>query len=400
MAVIDKIRIGNQVYDIAGSGNVVNEIDDVSYRWQYVAGEISPNSLFNHKTNTVEAAQLYTTIRYVLNGEKKIRFSGSNSGSSSKLAYAFLGENGTVVSIPEFVSGEVYRDVVLDVPQGAYEVRINGNNYVSPHLEVAVEDLRADIRTLPYLLDDFGRRLQYKNKFAWKPMPKAHIAFTYDDSLEDTASIVDMFVRKGVPCCFGAIPEKLNVGLPNGETIAQAMQRGVDAVGCEVLAHGSAGYEIVTEENIDNMDFLYNKFVVNKKKFEDFGFIVRGTVRVGGSGNICNDARTDEWVRLFFDYGDLYGIEEPHNHPRFSGSTYEDYKGAVDKAIANKTFCPLLFHQAPDWLETLIDYVIEQGAVISNYADVYDTYGSTTEIVAIESRISAIEQNNGNEVSY
>lgn len=400
MAIIDKIRIGNQVYDIAGSGNAVNEIDDVSYRWQYVAGEISSNSLFNHKTNTVEATQLYTTIRYVLNGEKKIRFSGSNSGSSSKLAYAFLGENGTVVSIPEFVSGKLYRDVVLDVPNGAYEVRINGGNYVSPHLEVAVEDLRADIRTLPYLLDDFGRRLQYKENFAWKPMPKAHIAFTYDDSLEDTASIVDMFVRKGVPCCFGAIPEKLNMGLSNGETIAQAMKRGVDAVGCEVLAHGSAGYEIVTEENIDNMDFLYNKFVVNKKKFEDFGFVVRGTVRVGGSGNICNDARTDEWVRLFFDYGDLYGIEEPHNHSRFSGTTYEDYKNAIDKAIKNKTFCPLLFHSAPEWTETLIDYAIEQGAVISNYADVYDTYGSTEEMVAIENRISAIEQNDGNEVKY
>lgn len=399
MAVIDKIKIGNQLYELGGSGGA-GAIDGASYRWQYVAGEITPNSLFNHTTNSIGGIQLYSTIRYVLNGEKKIRFSGANSGSSSKLAYAFLDENGNVLSIPEFVSGKLFRDKVVDVPQGAYEVRINGNNYVSAHLEVAVEDLRADIRTLPYLLDDFGRRLQYKENFAWKPMPKAHIAFTYDDSLEDTASIVDMFVRKGVPCCFGAIPEKLNMGLSNGETIAQAMQRGVDAVGCEVLAHGSAGYEIVTQENIDNMDFLYNKFVVNKKKFEDFGFVVRGTVRVGGTGNICNDERTDEWVRLFFDYGDLYGVEEPHNHPRFSGTTYEDYKGAVDKAIANKTFCPLLFHQAPDWLETLIDYTIAQGAVVSNYADVYDTYGSTADMVALESRISAIEQNDGNGVKY
>lgn len=377
------------------AGNV-----DVAYRWQYAKGEITANALYNHKTNTVEGSQLYSTIRYVFNGEKKVRFSGSNSGSSSKLAYAFLDGNGNVLSVPEFVSGELYRDVELDVPQGAYEVRINGGNYVSPHLEVAVEDLMADTRTLPYLLGDFGKRLQYKEKFAWKPMPTAYIAFTYDDSLEDTAEIVDLFVRKGVPCCFGAIPEKLNMGLSNGETIAQAMQRGVDTVGCEVLAHGAAGYEIVTEETIDDINFLYNKFVIHKKKFEDFGFVVRGTVRVGGSGNICNDARTDEWVRLFFDYGDAYGVDAPHNHSRFSGTTYEDYKGAIDKAILNKSFCPLLFHQVPDWTEALIDYAVSQGAIISNYADVYDAYGSTVEMVAIESRLSAIESNDGNEVKY
>ena len=395
MAAIDKIKIGNETYELSGNGS-----DSLSYRWQYVSGEITPNSLFNHTTNSIGGGQLYSTIRYVLNGEKKIRFSGANSGSSSKLAYAFLDKNGKVLLIPQFVSGQLFRDTVVDVPQGAYEVRINGNNYVSAHLEVAVEDLRADSRMLSYLLGSFGKRLQYKDKFAWKPMPTGYVAFAFDDSLDDTAEIVDLFVRKGVPCCFGAIPEKLNMGLANGETIAQAMKRGTDAVGCEVLAHGAAGYEIVTEETIDDMDFLYNKFVIHKKKFEDFGFDVRGTVRVGGSGNICGDARTDEWVRLFFDYGDLYGIEEPHNHSRFSGNSYEDYKGAVDKAVENKTFCPLLFHQAPDWLEELIDYAIEKGAIVSNYADVYDTYGSTEEIVAIESRISAIEKNDGNEVKY
>ena len=178
------------------------------------------------------------------------------------------------------------------------------------------------------------------------------------------------------------------------------MQRGAEAVGCEVLAHGSAGYEIVTENNIDDMNFLYNKFVVNKQKFIDFGFNVRGTVRVGGSGNICNDARTDVWVRLFFDYADLYGTDAPYNHARFSGSTFEDYMGAIDKAIADKAFIPLLFHQCPDYMGELIDYAISKGAVICNYATVYDTFGSTQEMVSLDSRISAIEKNNGNEVSY
>lgn len=399
MAVLDKIKIGNQIFDIGGSGSAENEAD---YIWQYVEGTIYPNSLYNYTTNSVASAgSLYSCIKYTLNGEKRIRFSGANSGGSSRLAYAFVDESGNVLSVPEFVANKTYKDAVFDVPENAYEVYINGNNYSSPHLEVAVEDLRADLKTLPYLLSDFGKRLQYKDTFAWKPMNTGYVAFTFDDSMDDTADIVDLFISKGVPCCFGAIPEKLNMGLASGETIAQAMQRGVDAVGCEVLAHGSSASEIVTEDNIDDMDFLYNKFVVNKQKLLDFGFDVRGTVRVGGSGNICNDQRTDAWVRLFFDYADLYGIEEPYNHARFSGSTYEDYKGAVDKAIANNAFCPLLFHQAPDWLETLIDYAISQGAVVCNYATVYDTFGSTEEMVSIENRLTALENmESGNEVAY
>lgn len=372
------------------------------FRWQYVEGEVFPLSLYNWKTKALDSASnQYTSIRYIFNGEKKVRFSGTTSGSTAKLAYVFLDESGNVISSPEFVSGKTYIDMVLDVPAGAYEIRLNGNNYVSPHLEVSVEDVMADMHTLPYLLENFGKRLQYKDKFAWKPMEKGHIAFTFDDSLDDISSTIDLFISKGVPCCFGAIPEKLNMSISSGETVAQAMLRGVNAVNCEVLSHGNND-EIVVESNIDNFAFLYNKFVANKQKFKDFGFNVRGVVRVGGNGNICGDKRTDEWVRLFFDYGDLYGLEEPYNHARASvTATVENFKKVIDDAIENKKFTPILFHQAPEYLEELIDYAIEKGAVICNYAYVYDTYGSTVEKVGFETRLKALESvENGNEVAY
>lgn len=387
----------------SGEGESTVVYNNSSYRWQYVEGIVHPNSMYNYKTKVIESAgPLYACVQYILNGEKKIRFSGATSGGSTRLAYAFVDENRNVVSIPEFVKGERFIDAVLDVPQGAYELLINGNNYTSAHLEIAVEDLMADSKTLPYLLNEFGKRLQYKETFAWKPMDTGYIAFTFDDSLEDVGDIVDIFVAKGVPCCFGAIPEKLNMGLANGETIAQAMKRGVETVGCEVLAHGSSATEIVVEDNIDDMNFLYNKFVVNKQKLLDCGFDVRGTVRVGGSGNICGDPRTDEWVRLFFDYGDLYGVNEPHSHPRLSISTGLDgYKSAIDEAIEKKEFMPILFHACPDYIGELIDYVIFKGGVICNYATVYDTFGSTQEMVSIDNRLKAIENiANGNEVDY
>jgi hypothetical protein len=49
----------------------------------------------------------------------------------------------------------------------------------------------------------------------------------------------------------------------------------------------------------------------------------------------------------------------------------------------------------------LIDYAISQGAVVCNYATVYDTFGSTEEMVSIENRLTALENmESGNEVAY
>ena len=371
-------------------------------RWEYKYTEFYLTQCWNYDTKQLkDMGALYSCMKYVFNGEKQVRISGVDTGTWQCVAYCFVDENNDVISMAEYVKGTTYKNLVLNVPSNAYALYVNGNNYASAYIEVLTEDTMGDTRYLPYLLTNFGKKLQYKEEFQWKEIPEPLIAFTFDDSLPSTSDIIDLFISKGVPCCFGAIPELLNMGVNSGETLAQAMQRGVDAVGCEVLAHGNSGYEIVTDENIDDMNFLYNKFVVNKQKFLDHGFNVRGVVRVGGSGNICFDKRTDEWVRLFFDYGDAYGINEPQNHPRVSsGSSIEADKASIDKAIANKGFTSLLFHQPPEYLGELIDYAIEKGARICNYAYAYDTYGSTKKEVSILNRLDAIEKANGNEVVY
>lgn len=388
--------------------NVVNDINNV--RFKFVEGVIHP--IMNWSTTQKalrQSGNLYACIEYTLNSEKQIRFSGATGGASDRVGWCFVDEAGATVSSATFVKGEIFRNVVVDVPDKAVKVYINGTSSQSPHLEVSVEDVLADKNYLNQLLNRFGRKLQYKEKFAWKPMDKGYIAFTFDDSLtESLSTVVDLFIRKSVPCCFGAIPDYLLKTTDTGEeTVLDAMKRAIDEVGAEVLSHGNAD-EIVTIANVDDEEHLYNKFFVNVQKFLDFGLNVRGVVRVGGTDdegnhNLAGDPRTDEWVRLFYDYGDLYGLEEPYRHSRFTGSTYEEYKGAVDKAIAEHSFCPLLFHAPPEWLETLIDYVIEQGGVITTYAYVYDTFGSTVEKQNIESRLKALEDNtmeNGNEVKY
>ena len=372
------------------------------YRWEFVEGTIYPCKRFNVSTNALQDGSTSNVcVHYTgLGGISKVKLSAAALGSSGNVAWAFLDENGNVLEYPAWESGKQYKDAVVDVPAGAVAIYVNGSNYTSPHIELAVIDAMADTTTLPYLLKDFARKISYREDFAWKPMDKGYIALTFDDSLDDIDDVYNIAHEKGVPVCFGAIPEKLLCPVSDTQTVCDIMRLAV-ADGGEVLAHGSSATEIVTADNIDDLNFLYTKFVVNKQKFRDFGFDVRGNVRVGGNGNICNDARTDVWQRLLFDYGDLYGIAEPYNHARGSFSSDTAMFEAIDKAIANHEFLPILFHAMPANLGEIIDYIINNGGAIVNYATVYDTFGSTKEVVDIENRLKAVESiQNGNEVEY
>ena len=374
----------------------------VLYRWKFVEGSVYPCKRYNVSTNSLQDGSTSNVCVYYngISGIQKLKLSACALGSSNNVAWSFLDESRNVLNYPQWESGKQYKDVVIDVPENAASIYVNGNNYVSPHIEIAVVDEMSDGTTLPYLLNDFARKISYRDNFAWKAMDKGYIALTFDDSLGDIDDVYNIAHEKGVPVCFGAIPEKLLCPVNDTQTVCDIMRLAV-ADGGEVLAHGSSETEIVTAENIDDLNFLYKKFVVNKQKLRDFGFDVRGNVRVGGSGNICNDARTDVWQRLLFDYGDLYGIAEPYNHARGSFSNDTAMFEAIDKAIANHEFLPILFHTMPSNLGDIIDYIINNGGAIVNYATVYDTFGSTVEKVEIEKRLKAIESiQNGNEVKY
>lgn len=403
---VDNGFVGTEVEWLASlhgnDGKDGKDGNGVSYRWEFVDGTVYPCKRYNVSTNSLQDGSTSNVCVYYtgLIGISKVKLSAAALGSSGNVAWAFLDENGNVLEYPAWESGKQYKDTVVDVPAGAVAIYVNGNNYTSPHIELAVIDAMADITTLPYLLKDFARKISYREDFAWKPMDKGYIALTFDDSLDDIDDVYNIAHEKGVPVCFGAIPEKLLCPVNDTQTVCDIMRLAV-ADGGEVLAHGSSATEIVTADNIDDLNFLYTKFVVNKQKFRDFGFDVRGNVRVGGSGNICNDARTDVWQRLIFDYGDAYGIAEPYNHSRGSFSTDKAMFEAIDKAIAEHTFLPLLFHAMPANLGAIIDYIISKGGAIVNYATVYDTFGSTKEVVDIENRLKAVESiQNGNEVAY
>ena len=378
---------------------VVELIKVNNYRWKYVEGTIYAKKNYDYTTKTLtDSGNQYCCVKVNLNGESRVRLSGATSGSNKRLAYCFVDNNGNALAYPSFVSGELFKDFEVDVPTGAIAIYVNGSYMSSPHVEVAVNDLMGNRFTADKLLKRYAEKISYKNHFAWKPMETGLVAFSFDDSLEGLQDLVDMFIAKteqygyDIPLCFGAVPERLNATFSNGETTAECMKRAIEECGAEVLHHGLSETEIVTAQNIDDMNFLYNKFVVNRQKFEDMGFKVRGDVRVGGSGNIVNDSRTDAWVRLFFDYADAYGVAEPYNHSRFSGSTHAEYYAEIDDAIADKRFTCLLFHnENAEDMADMVDYVISHGGKICTWAYAYDNYGSTVEEVAQDNKIKAIE---------
>lgn len=416
MAVIDKIRIGNRVYEIGGSngeGTTTSfDIDDVNYRFKYVQGIVHKGKLYSYTQKTMrDTGTIYTGIEYELDGtETHIRFTGATSGATDRVAWCFVDENNDVIAKAEYVKSECFENAVVEVPSGAKKVYINGDNKRSAHLEVRISDLMADRGWLNQLLTVFGKRISYKENFAWKEMPTGHFAFTFDDSLDDIGEVVDLFESLGVPCCFGAIPERLNEGINQTETVGDVMLRAIRNGG-EVLAHGDGG-GIITAANVEDENYLFSKFVCNMQKFYDYGINVRGVLRVGGSDsngnpNLCEDERTDKWVRLFYDYGDLYGLKEPYNHERVNLATNsESMKAQIDSIIAEKSFCSFIFHSASDLHDSITEavrYIQSRGGVVCTYAYVYDKYGSTEEKQDVENRIKALENNNtenGNEVKY
>ena len=247
--------------------------------------------------------------------------------------------------------------------------------------------------TTKILIDTLYAR-NLKNNFAFRDMPTAQCVLILDDCLPSViTTCVNNANAKNVPLNMSAMSEHFNTLTKQGnETVLEAIKRGV-ANGGEVLLHGGG---TINETNIDNEEYLKQKFLDEKELFIENGLNPRGVIVIGGGNEIYGDIRTDRWVRALFDYSDGYGTSEPYYHRRFSPTTLEQAKGYIDSAVANKSFCPIFAHKWYDFWDEMIDYAISKGAVWTTYANVYDTYGTTTSVKAMETRLKVLESASGN----
>ena len=231
--------------------------------------------------------------------------------------------------------------------------------------------------------------------FAFRDMPKAQIALVVDDCLPTVISLcVTNAKAKNVPLNMSAISEYFDDLCTKGNTSATVLdeiKRGV-ANGGEVLLHGNG---TINADNINDESVLKQKFLDEKELFISRGLNPRGAIVIGGGNEIYNDARTDRWVRALYDYSDGWGIGEPYAHRRLAPTTLDSAKSYIDSAVANKSFIVIFAHKWYDFWNDMIDYARNLGAEFVTYADVYDTYGTTKSVKAMENRIKALEQGGG-----
>lgn len=244
--------------------------------------------------------------------------------------------------------------------------------------------------TTKILIDTLYTR-NLKNNFAFMDMPTAQCALILDDCLPSViTTCVDNAKAKNVPLNMSAISEHFGTLTKQGtETVLEAIKRGISNSG-EVLLHGDG---TINESNINDENYLKQKFLDEKEAFIANGLNPRGVIVIGGGNEIYGDIRTDRWVRALFDYSDGYGTSEPYYHRRYAPTTLEQAKVYIDDAVANKSFCPIFAHKWYDFWDEMIDYAISKGAVWTTYANVYDTYGTTMSVKALENRLKALESN-------
>lgn len=201
-------------------------------------------------------------------------------------------------------------------------------------------------------------------------LDKGYITFVNDDSRPNVDQFADLFISKDVPLCFAAVADNLlNMASNLTETRLDVALR-VQAAGGEILSHNAL---VVTDDTINNNNFMYNYFVVQKQLLNRMGLNVNGIILAGGSGQITGSSITAKWTSSIYKYSDLLGeqyntslgIDSVYYHRRGGLANYnndiEKIKSAIDTAIENKTWAVFYFHDTNEvsleTLEEILDYI-------------------------------------------
>ncbi len=247
------------------------------------------------------------------------------------------------------------------------------------------------------------------NKFEFKTFDKGYISFCLDDGNEEYIDLVaSIFEEYGFPLCVAIPPSKLNnvcSGLTQEKgsyTVGMYVKdvcRKIVELGGEVMAHS---FTVITEDNINNYEVLYNQFVKNKIELENEGFSIRGIMKSGGSNSVATSEIFQIWSTNYYDYSDEYGDGTTENYykPRYNlfGRDSTTINGFIyNYIVAPKNWRCLYFHKLIDsdinetTLRTVLDNV--QSKITSNelsvktYSDMYDEFKSTN----LEGKLGGLE---------
>ena len=232
------------------------------------------------------------------------------------------------------------------------------------------------------------------------------VTIVHDDMNYNPAEIAEMFAVRGLKLCWAHTGDFNNVVGTAGDNATYfnrymtkwEMMKIGESLGFERLQHEGT---VITADNIDDWDALYEQFAKRKEDAEWFGFFPSTYILAGGNGLIAGDLRTDKWVRYFYKMSDLYGTpydgESTDRNPNpWTGNPYFYGRGALSNnntdekiqqvcasilsGIESGNWMIFYTHGFPDLskerLEYLLDFIIEHDIPVCTYSDVYSAYAT------------------------
>ena len=254
--------------------------------------------------------------KFYISGQSKIIITGTCGGNFPLVCF-FSEDNGEgfISSYMSTTTFSITTETVV-VPQGAKYCIINDTEKICPEIKCEIkkqtkvlfkpEDISNDVLTTD-MQNLFIREYDSKG-MDFKPFNKHKVVLVVDDGSEQTPDIYQVCHELGIPMSVAVPYDRLSTvytrdSNPNKLTIKDFCKL-IEKDGGEVLSHG---WNVITDSSTST-DYI-ETFVTEKEKMQENGFACRGKILVGGADYISNDPRTDKWVKLNYEYSDLYGLK-------------------------------------------------------------------------------------------
>ena len=285
-------------------------------------------------------------------------------------------------------SNQVYADEISIVWR--YQI-----DYVPETVKTAILSKAYDLGMAAALV-----RAEKRNPFAFSAFGQPYISFCWDGPYPDIDKVAALFKAHNFPVCVGATPSFMYAtangltadsnGYTVGMSIPAVLEKIVENDG-EILLHPDT---LVTAANQNNYDAMYKCFIADKSVIENYGFIIRGHVRHGGTGVISGTKEIEKWLIGNFEYSNQ-GTAVNYSIDRVTiANTLENLKAAVDNAVQNNSWLRFMCHtldtsnpNGVDYqtLSDLLDYIDGLNIDVVTYAYMFDNFSSSA---FIESQIT------------
>jgi len=307
------------------------------------------------------------------------------------------------------------KGVEIKVPKGATRMYVSNYNNQSISIQKKIILNESEFKKIKNQQDLILNYIDtnYKNiesdPIIYKELDKGYITFVNDDTKPNVDKFANLFISKNIPLCFAAVADNLLNNASNLKETRLEVALKIQEAGGEILAHNAP---VITSETINDNDFMYNYFIIQKQLLKKMGLNVNGIILAGGTGQITGSQITAKWASATYKYSDLLGekynadlgIDSVYYHQRIGLGNYnndiEKLKKEIDKAIENKTWIVFYFHDTNEiTLETLnelLDYINSKSneeIEVTTYSKMYDKFATKEKNIKNEKKTYYVSSN-------